>query len=99
MLENLSRDQFAEQLNTTFDVYFADDAATPTTLIEVTELRQKPPQESFSLFFLAPVETPVLQQQFKVEHPALGSFELFLVPIGMKENGLEYQAVFNRMIV
>jgi hypothetical protein len=36
-----------------------------------------------------------VQQIYQVEHPTLGSFELFLVPVGPDEQGMCYEAVFN----
>jgi len=29
-----------------------------------------------------------------MEHPGIGTFELFLVPIGPDEKGLRYEAIF-----
>jgi hypothetical protein len=37
----------------------------------------------------------VLPQQIRrVEHPSLGSMEIFLVPIGPDASGMQYEAVF-----
>jgi uncharacterized protein DUF6916 len=48
----------------------------------------------FSLEFLGP-DAPVLSQQiYRLEHSALGLLEIFLVPLGRKEGGLRYEAVF-----
>jgi Domain of unknown function (DUF6916) len=48
----------------------------------------------FSLVFTGPPE-PVLPQGIRrLEHPSLGAFELFLVPIGRDEGGVRYEAVF-----
>jgi hypothetical protein len=33
-----------------------------------------------------------------VEHEVLGSFELFIVPIGKDQNGVMFQALFNRLV-
>ena len=51
-------------------------------------------REPFSVVFRAPA-TPVLAQMIRrLEHPELGAFELFLVPIGPDDVGMRYEAVF-----
>jgi hypothetical protein len=48
----------------------------------------------FSIVFRGPA-TPILPQRiYRLEHPAIGSFDLFLVPIGPDERGLRYEAIF-----
>jgi hypothetical protein len=34
---------------------------------------------------------------YGVEHDRLGTFDLFLVPVGADETGVSYEAVFNRL--
>lgn len=49
---------------------------------------------AFSLLFIAP-KGPWLQQAiYPLEHPALGTMEVFLVPIGPLSDGNGYQAIF-----
>jgi hypothetical protein len=41
--------------------------------------------------------TPLLPQRiWKLEHPRLGAFDLFLTPLGVNESGATYEAVFHR---
>ena len=48
----------------------------------------------FSLIYRGPL-TPILPQQiYPVEHPELGTLELFLVPVGPEGGGMQYEAVF-----
>lgn len=98
MSEIPSRDYFAEQLDSVFTIFFDGDTGTGARLVEVTELRTQPRLESFSLLFLAPPGSPVLQQLFKIEHPQMGTLELGLVPVGSSDDGVRYEAVFNRLI-
>ena len=98
MSEHLTRDAFAEQLNTKFYIHFTPENAVEAELTEVSELKARPPQESFSIIFLAPIEIPFEQKIYKIEHSGLGTFELFLVPIGKNEKGINYESVFNRLI-
>ncbi len=98
MIENLSRDDFAGQLDTVFTVFFEGDTGVEVRLVEVTELKRSTRTESFSLLFRAPVRTPVVQQMARMEHSELGTLELGLVPIGSGDDGVVYEALFNRLI-
>ena len=49
----------------------------------------------FSLVFRGPRESFLPQRIYRVEHPALGSLEIFIVPIGLDASGYRYEAVFN----
>jgi len=48
----------------------------------------------FSLEFLGPGAPLLPQQTYGLEHSALGVLEIFLVPLGRKEGGVRYEAVF-----
>ena len=51
-------------------------------------------RQAFSLIFRGPLE-PVLEQQiWPMQHAAMGSLEIFLVPIGPDKKGMRYEAVF-----
>ena len=94
----LTKDVFSQNLNSDFKFC---EKTSPTTidakLVEVTEGRSSEQQEQFSLLFVGP-EKPVLSQQiFGVEHSEMGSFDLFLVPVGVDDRGMLYEAVFNRL--
>ena len=93
-----TRDDFAGHLNTKFRIFFRPEEATEVELTEVTKLRQKPRYEAFAVTFLAPNETPPEQALYKVEHDALGTMELFLVPFEQNEHGLSFEAVFNQRL-
>jgi hypothetical protein len=97
MLEHLTRDQFAEHLNTKFKIYVTPENFVEAELTQVSEIRKRPRQEAFSLVFLASVDTPFEQAAYKVEHPALGSDILFLVPIEKTDRGVFYEVLFNRL--
>jgi len=98
MLEDLTKDDFVSRLNSTFQIYFTPEKAYEAELIEVSESRQRFRQEGFSLLFLSQQEAPFDQQMYKVEHPELGIFDLFLVPIGKSDKGVKYESVFNRLV-
>jgi hypothetical protein len=49
---------------------------------------------AFSLLFLAPAGPFLPQAIYPVTHPALGTMEIFLVPVGPTQGGNGYHAVF-----
>ncbi len=55
-------------------------------------------QECFSLVFKAPNDAPVAQALYRLHHPVIGSADIFLVPFKKTDEGLFYEAVFNRLI-
>jgi hypothetical protein len=54
--------------------------------------------ESFSLMFDGAQSQPLGQGTYLFEHPQIGSFDLFIVPIAAENGRLHYQAVFNRLV-
>lgn len=97
MLDELSRTDFAEHLNTKFRIIFDAEQSLEVELIEITEGTVTPRQEMFSLLFLGPNETPFTQGMCRMEHERMGELSLFLVPVGKDQRGLLYEAVFNRL--
>jgi hypothetical protein len=51
----------------------------------------------FWLVFRGPRGSVMPQRTYRLEHPALGGLDVFLVPIGLDTRGMYYQAVFNRV--
>lgn len=98
MSELPTRDEFAEHLNTKFRVETGAKQWTEMELTEVTELSQKSRQESFALIFLAPEYAAPEQRLYQMQHDALGTLDLFLVPVSLDKRGLRFESVFNRLI-
>jgi hypothetical protein len=96
--EVLTPAQFAESLNSTFRLRLDGTAAVEVTLVEVSEPKISRRQERFDLIFRGPVEVFLPQQTYIAEHAALGTFDLFIVPVGQEESGFLYQSVFNRVL-
>jgi hypothetical protein len=53
--------------------------------------------ECFSVMFLSPDSTRLAQDSYAVEHESLGKFQMLIVPMGESNQGLYYEAVFNRL--
>jgi hypothetical protein len=49
---------------------------------------------AFSLIFVAPKGPWLRQAIYPVTHPVLGVMEVFLVPVGPRQDGNAYQAIF-----
>jgi hypothetical protein len=96
ILEDLTVTTFAERLDETFGVGDGADALE-MRLVEAASLGSTSGEESrapFSVVFLGPLEPVLPQGIYRFEHEALGTFELFIVPIGPDETGMRYEAVF-----
>ncbi len=53
---------------------------------------------SFSLLFISEERLPQVTTIYKIEHAALGQFDLFLTASTGKQGELYYQAVFNHLV-
>ena len=85
---------YAPLVGTDFRVHVPGRRTLRVKLVEARELRG--PGESFSLLFRgrrADVEGGI----YRIDHPRLGAFELFVNPVGRGVKGLELEAVVNRI--
>lgn len=98
MADALTADAFASRVNSRFRLVTSPDAVMEVELIEFTAVSKSAHHEAFSIVFQAPVEAPLEQRIYRLEHESMGAFELFLVPIGKSPEGVRYEAVFNRII-
>lgn len=95
-----NREDFTAALNTNFEARADAEKVFEMTLIEVKNVISNKIQECFSLLFRTTAgDAPLFQQSFRLRHEQLGEMELFLVPIKKNENGLFYEAVFNKLLV
>jgi hypothetical protein len=65
----------------------------PTTAGDPGDWIERIGRVPFSLLFHAEPGAAAPQQIFELRHPALGSFSLFLVPLGPDDQGMRYEAV------
>src|SRR5262249_26105488 len=93
-----SKVAFAENVQSTFRLHVAPGRVLEAVLTELEEGRPSPRHEQFSLFFRAPVDAPVQQGIYRLEHAQNCAFDLFMLPIDRDANGVYYQAVFNRLV-
>jgi hypothetical protein len=97
MLEKFTHEALTAVLHTAFKVYGRGETVE-MQLVEVSPLKKTPRTESFSLTFQAPVDAPLGQGNYPIEHAQLGQAELFIVPVKQEGGHLFYQAVFNRLV-
>ena len=105
-LAELDPETFAGQLNTLFSVHAGEPGWRRLQLIRM-EMKERFERENpgaldanferFSLVF-AGLRTEALEQEtYLFEHPQIGRFELFIVPVISSDPVLQkYEAVFNR---
>ena len=94
-----SADEFRPFIHARFVIEL--DGAEPIALelVEVVDLGPAHASESrrpFALYFLGPVSDLYLRQAtYRLEHPAGGSLELFMVPLGPQAGRMRYEVIFN----
>lgn len=97
MLESLTAEVFAGRIGDRFRLHVTSDHTIEVELFEATVLgsrRAAKGRAPFSILFRGPV-TPVLPQRiYRIDHAVMGSFDLFLVPLGPRNGGMVYEAIF-----
>src|SRR5581483_3549089 len=96
MVDKLDSKAFSEHLNSEFKLSLPDAAPLVLRLLQVNERDAGPRLEQFSLFFRGPREPYLQQSIYSLQHDKLGTIELFLVPVGIEQDGIQYECAFNR---
>ena len=97
MTEALTQKAFADQINTKFTLVVEGFDPIELKLSRVSDLTVSNGAEGFSIVFKGPGEFVLRQSTYRLEHDAMGTFAILLVPIGKDEQGVDYEAVFNRL--
>lgn len=99
-IQNLKLATFAENLQTKFQAYVDESNAVELEMIRATDTgtNLEAGQEQFSILFRGPLNAFLPQRTYRLEHPQMGSFDLFLVPVRQEQDGFEYEACFARMV-
>lgn len=98
MLDQLQKENFAPHLNSAFEIHPAGMDKVEVELVEMTS-KTTEYTDYFSLIFRGPKNVVVGQGIHKFIHPQMGEIELFMTPVMYpKQDGIYYQAVFNRLI-
>jgi hypothetical protein len=86
-LANYTKSSFVSYLNSVFQIQ-TGSGNVEVTLTSVDDMPAPQGGECFSLLFVGGSEA-LAQNTYAVTHPALGSFQLFLVPAGANQNGAQ----------
>ena len=98
----LTRSTFAPHLSSEFTVHVGSLRRVEARLVEVADLPQPGASAAdregrFVLRVTAARAEAFGQDTYDVQHPRLGRFALFLVPVGESGDVRHYEAVFNRL--
>ena len=96
-LEKLNARLMSEQLHTKFKVQTENTAPVDLELCEVNEPPTLPRLELFTLIFRGPAAPRLPQRLYRLEHARLGTVQIFLTAVAGNEEGIFYEAVFNRI--
>ena len=104
MLEMLSADDFTKHINDISKLKLDQLAAGSEldslnlTLFAVSLLNsgevEKGKRKPFSVLFKGPAEPVLPQKIYTLEHQAMNTLSLFLVPLGPRDDGMVHEAVF-----
>jgi hypothetical protein len=91
--------EYSRNLNTKFRLLVDAPQPIDLTLVEVTPRKvdstEEQGMERFSAVFMGPREILLPQQIYRVSHPDMGEFDVFLVALGQEPEGFKYEAVYN----
>jgi hypothetical protein len=97
-LDALTAADFTSRIGQTFRMRLSAEQSLELTLVEVHTHKYAPPaqkRQGFSIVFRSDVPGHVPQATYALAHEEMGALELFLVPVGSREGGMCYEAVFN----
>ena len=93
-LADLTAEAFSPHLQSRFALS-APGTAVDLVLAEVTKLGSRDGgRDPFSLIFIGPGKPVLPQAIYALDHSRLGPLEIFLVPIGPRDGGMRYEAIF-----
>lgn len=94
----LKRAGFESARNSSFTVS-AEGAASPDVQLALTALHTRPAPpgfEQFSLMFSGPAAPLLPQGIYCFKHEQLGELPLFMVPVGKRSDGIQYEVCISR---
>lgn len=102
MLENFSVDTFSPRVGEPFRIGVDGSGEQDLQLVEAVMIgtasakswAEKGNRGPFSLVFRGRRDAVLQQRTYRMEHDGIGSFDIFLVPIGADAEGMRYEAVF-----
>lgn len=95
----ISYEQFSEHVDSEFTIITPELTPIITLQLQQTiRIALNQFREQFVLVFKGPLHPLLSQQTFELEHELLGKMKLFMVPVARDAKGIQYEAVFNRLL-
>ncbi len=96
MLEAFTHETFAGHEGEAFPIHLEDGSTVETRLQSARTWGSGSDghRVPFTLTFVGPMQPVLPQRIYHLEHPQVGGFDLFLVPVGPNAQGMQYEAVF-----
>jgi hypothetical protein len=98
-LDQLQSSDFAPYLHQGFRIRMNETELIDLELVGVSELGaagREGGRRPFALHFLGPISDQYLTQgTFALEHEQLGMLQIFIVPLGLENQRMRYEAIFN----
>ena len=89
-------EEFQSEVGETFDLSYG---RTRVVLTLIRAERRGTPRDGsrppFALLFHGPITPLVPQATYRFDHPRLGAFDMFIVPVGPDGESMQYEAIFN----
>jgi len=94
-----TEEEFRQHLNTPFRVQVNAPKPIDLTLVAVesrpSDATEEQGMERFSVFFSGSPEFLLPQSLYRLVHPEMGEFDIFLAAIAQEPEGYRYEAVYN----
>ena len=98
MSDALKSTDFEPHLNQMFCIHLDNAVSIDLQLVSVTELGTESRdgfRNPFSLHFLGPISEQYLQQRtYQMVNEKMGTFDIFIVPLGTEAGRMRYEAIF-----
>ena len=100
MLDSVTVETFVELVGERFTVESGDGSSQLFELVEATSNPDHArttgsTRDPFSLIFRGPIQPFLLQGTYRFQHREIGELDIFIVPIGPRDDHMQYQAVFS----
>ena len=102
MLQTFTVSTFSPYVGDTFRVVYDPSSVLELTLASAEELgtesarewREASGRAPFTLTFVGPTQHYLQQGTYRFEHDKMDPFEVFMVPLGLGKDGMQYEVVF-----
>ena len=100
MAQEFTRELFEPHIGSNFTMKLENAGAAEfeLKLESIKDLGSSARHIQFSMIFTGPQDGPLRQGIYRIQHRVLGDLDLFLVPVGKDQNGVQYEAIVNRSV-